>query len=83
MSASSVVSRNFCRIFFGGLGLLLNLKLENPLRKTLFISGGDGAVKKGCPPVLGSRLSVKGTRPSYQIFSGNAVSVASICAALH
>ena len=26
----------------------------------------DGGI--GCPPVLGSRLSAKGTRPSYQIF---------------
>ena len=44
----------------------------------------DGTDKTGgCPPVLGSRLSGKGTRPSYQIFSGNGVAVASICAALH
>jgi len=31
----------------------------------------------------GSRLSAKWTRPSYQDFSGNGVSVASMCAALH
>ncbi|SVD99859.1 uncharacterized protein METZ01_LOCUS452713, partial [marine metagenome] len=31
--------------YFRGLGLLLNLKFENPLRKTVFISGGDAAVK--------------------------------------
>ena len=28
------------------------------------------ALRQGCPPVLGSRLSAKGTRPSYQIIFG-------------
>jgi len=32
---------------------------------------------------LGSRLSGKGTRPSYQNFSGNGIALAAMCAALH
>ncbi len=42
----------------------------------------DGGIGGGCP-VLGSCLSAKGTRPSYQNFSGNGVSVASMGAVLH
>ena len=43
----------FLQNIFRGPGLLLNLKLENPLRKTVLFSGGDAAVKRGGPGVLG------------------------------
>ena len=41
------------------------------------------AVEYGGTGVLGSRLSAKGTRPSYQNFSGNGVAVEAMCADLH
>ena len=52
-SSLTLAESKFLQNIFEGLGLLLNLKLENPLSKILFISGGNAAVKKGCPPVLG------------------------------
>jgi hypothetical protein len=46
--------------------------------KQCCIGERHGRPGKGCPRVLGSPLSGKGTRPSYQIFSGNGVSLAAI-----
>ena len=46
-SSLTLAESKFFQNILGGLGLLCILKLENPLRKTLFISGGGAAVKKG------------------------------------
>jgi hypothetical protein len=52
---------------------------QNTVHRFWVSGGGIG----GGTLVLGSRLSAKGTRPSYQNFSGNGVAGASMCADLH
>ena len=52
---------------------------QNTAHRFWVSGGGIG----GCPPVRGSSLSAKGTRPSYQNFSGNGVAVEAMCANLY
>ncbi len=46
-SSLTLAESKFLQNIFEGLGLLLNLKLENPLRKTLLIDQAVGLVEGG------------------------------------